>query len=131
MLRLPTAELVAGMGLRWIGNGADFVDDDGRLAAFDPTAYADGPSALLPREESIREFMQRERLTLGWAVLGEKRVHPSGFGFGANYPMLRISGTYVLGQERPGGFVKCMLDDPDVEDSETPLKVIDVIRSRA
>ena len=46
-LRLPSRELVAGLGLYWTGRGAEYVDDSGRLIAFDPTANEGGPDALL------------------------------------------------------------------------------------
>ena len=41
-LHLPTSELVTGLGLRWSGNGADYLDAAGQLAAFDPTAHDTG-----------------------------------------------------------------------------------------
>jgi hypothetical protein len=112
-LRLPAAELVSGMGLRWFGNGADFLDATRRLAAFDPTVHADGPSALLLREDLLREFLAREKLTLGWAVLGEKRVLSPGFRTGPYYPALRMSGAYVLtGDRSPVGFLKRVVNEP-------------------
>jgi hypothetical protein len=78
-LRLPTSELVTGLGFRWSGNDADYLDTAGQLAAFDPTAHTDGPSALLIRDDLLREFLARQGLTICWAVRGEKRVLGAGF----------------------------------------------------
>jgi len=109
-LRLPASDLLVGLGLRWSGNGADYLDAAGRLAAFDPTAHADGPSALLLRENMLKEFLAREKLTICWAVLGEKRVVGAGFS-PAFHASLRMSGAYILDNKGPVGFLKCMLDD--------------------
>jgi hypothetical protein len=118
-LRLPTSELIAGIGLRWIGIGADFVDAGGRLAAFDPTVHADGPSALLLREDLLREFLARENLTICWAVIGGKNVLLPRFDPGDNPPELRMSGAYILDNKGPVGFLKCTFDDP-TKDSGSP-----------
>ncbi|MFH1219129.1 MAG: AVAST type 2 anti-phage system protein Avs2 [Candidatus Eisenbacteria bacterium] len=128
-LRLPAAELVAGMALRWVGNGADFVNTEGRLAAFDPTVHAAGPSVLLLREELLQEFLAREKLTVCWTVLGEKRVLAPGFSPGHRYPALRMSGAYVLADKGLVGFLKCTLDDPDTKETSSPPRVLAFIRS--
>jgi hypothetical protein len=56
-LRLPGSELITGLRLRWSGHGAVYIDAWGRRAAYDPAAHAAGPSALLLREEPLREFL--------------------------------------------------------------------------
>jgi hypothetical protein len=56
-------------------------------------------------------------------------VLPPGLGTGPHYPALRIAGAYVLSQGRPIGFIKQMLDDPNVEDRSSGLRVISVVRS--
>ncbi|MBI1814243.1 MAG: ATP-binding protein [Deltaproteobacteria bacterium] len=117
-LRLPASELVTGLGLRWSANGADYLDVTGRLAAFDPTAHADGPSALLLRRDSLTEFLAREELAICWAVLGEKRVLGPGLD-PAYYARLRISGTYMLSDKGPVGFLKRALDGRETERHET------------
>ena len=113
-LRLPASELVTGLGLRWSGNGADYLDAAGRPAAFDPTAHADGPSALLLREDLLKEFLAREQLTVCWAVLGEKRVIGAGI-MPAYHASLRMSGAYRLSDKGPIGFLRCMLDDRETD----------------
>jgi hypothetical protein len=103
-LRLPASDLLTGLGLRWSGNNADYIDADGKLAAFDPTAHEDGPTALLLRGDLLREYLEREELALCWTVLGEKRV--IGAGHTPKYQAaLRISGAYTLGDMGPKGFL--------------------------
>jgi hypothetical protein len=131
-LRLPVSDLVTGLAIRWSGRGADFVDAADRVAAQDPTVYADGPSALLLREDLLREFLAREKLTICWTVLGQKRVLSPGLGAGPFHPALRLSGAYVLSEVGVKGFVKRMLDDPSSEvrtGHSSDLGVIDVARS--
>lgn len=112
-LRLPVAALVNGLGIRWSGHGADFVDSRGRIVAQDPRVRSDGPSGLLLREDILRGFLAREKLTIGWAVLGEKSV--LGAGFGRHRPAVRMSGAYVLGEGGPVGFMKHSFDDPELD----------------
>ncbi len=128
-LRLPVSELVSGLGMRWSGNGADFVNAAGRLAAQDPTVHEEGPSALLLGENVLREFLTREKLAICWAVLGEKRVLGARLSPGQHHAALRLSGAYVLGDKGPIGFVKYFLDDPAANGPAT--KPIAVLRSRA
>jgi len=128
-LRLPASELVTGLGIRWTGVGADFVDAGGRLAALDPTVHADGPSALLLREDLLREFLAREKLTICWTVLGEKRVLGAGFSPGQHHAALRLSGAYALGDKGPVGFLKCMLVDPKTKDPGSAPDVLALLRS--
>jgi hypothetical protein len=131
-LRLPVSDLVTGLGISWSGRGADFVDAADRVAAQDPTVHADGPSALLLREDLLREFLAREKLTICWVVLGQKLVLSPGFGAEPYHPALRMSGAYVLSEGRAIGFVKRMLDEPNSEQGKglsAGLEVINVARS--
>lgn len=128
MLRLPAVELVRGLGLRWSGSGADYLDAAGALAAFDPTAHAQGPDALLVRQDILQEFLARERLTICWSVLGEKRVLGAGFSR-EHHVSLRISGAYTLGDKGLVGFCKCMLDDGQGENPEIPSGLPAIIRT--
>jgi hypothetical protein len=105
-LRLLTPEIVENLGLRWSGNAADYLDVNSQLAAFDPTAKAEGPDALLIREEILKEYLVRENLALCWVVIGEKRVIGAGFDPG-HHSNLLISGAYVLGDTGPDGSYHC------------------------
>ena len=115
-LHLPVIDLASGLRIRWSGHGADFMDRAGRLGVQDPTVHSEGPSAMLLRDDLFGEFLVREKLTICWAVLGEKRVISPGFGIGPHHPWLRLSGAYVLSGERAVGFLKPMIHDPNGED---------------
>lgn len=128
-LRFPASDLVTGLGIRWSGSGADFLDPAGRVAAQDPTVYNNGPSTLLLREDLLREFLAREKLTICWVIGGEKRVLLPGFGAGPYHPVLRMSGAYVLSGGIPVGFLKHMCADPNTEDRASGLKIISIVRN--
>src|SRR5262249_49337270 len=68
-LRLPVKELLTGLHLRWTGTAADYVEDSGRVVAFDPTANTDGPSSLLVREDALTGWLEREQLAICWTVV--------------------------------------------------------------
>ena len=106
-LRLPAVSIVNGLGLHWTGNGADFIDASGQIAAFDPTAYEAGPDAVLVRAEELARFLKQEGLALCWTVIGEKRA----LGPSSQYcSSLRISGAYTLSTNGPKGFLKTFRD---------------------
>lgn len=129
-LYLPVVDLVRGLGIRWSGRGADFVDATDRVVAQDPTAHSDGPKGLLLRDDRLEEFLTREKLVMCWAVLGEKRVISRGFGAGPNHPWLRMSGAYVLSGKRVAGFVKRMIDERKGERAPAAaLRVVSIART--
>ena len=111
-LGLPGAHLVCALGLRWSGRGADFVDEAGLIAAQDPTVHSAGPSSMLLREDPLRDYLASERLTICWAVIGEKRVVSRGHGARRHFPWLRLSGSYVFSEGCATGFLKHMIDNP-------------------
>ena len=129
-LRLPVVDLVRGLGIRWSGRGADFVDGTDQVVAQDPTAHSEGPDGMLLRHDCLEEFLNREKLVMCWAVLGEKRVISPGFGAGPHHPWLRMSGAYVLSGKRVAGFVKRMIDERNGErDPAAALRVVSIVRT--
>lgn len=127
-LRLPVVDLVRGLGIRWSGRGADFVDGTDRVVAQDPRVHSEGPDCMLLRHDCLEEFLTREKLVMGWAVLGEKRVISPGFG-PEPHPWLRISGAYVLSGKGVEGFVKRMIDEHNGErDAAAALRVVNTAR---
>ena len=57
----PGQKIVRIGGLRWSGRAADFLTLDGTVATFDPSAHTAGPSALLLREDFVRELAEPAR----------------------------------------------------------------------
>ena len=103
-LHLPVQKIVQTGGLRWSGQAADFLDPYGEAAAFDPSAHAAGPSALLVREEFSRELMERHGLGIVWTVVCLKSIRLLDPAPGR--PLLRISGAYSLSETGPVGFMR-------------------------
>ena len=111
VLRLPDHDIVERLGLKWTRQGANFIDKEDRLAAFDPTAHGDGPSALLIREDLLRQYLSNEGLALCWTITGEKRV--LGGDWQSDHPgALRISGAYKYTDQGPEGFLNFFPDKP-------------------
>ena len=111
-LRLPHRDYIDHLGLRWSGTGVDYVDENGELAAFDPTAHSDGPSALLLRGESLKDYLKGKGLALCWTVIGEKLG--VGGDTDAEYRgYATISGAYCYAGEKLEGFLHYRKKLPD------------------
>jgi hypothetical protein len=124
-LNMPRAELITSLGLHWTGTGADFINAEGELVAFDPTVYQKGPAALLLREDLMREFLAREKLSLCWVVIGEKQV--IGPDLGSRYHgRMNMFGAYTLIEQGVTGFMNCFLenDTPDGDNEDILLHTI-------
>ena len=111
-LRLPHQDFIGHLGLRWSGDGADFLDENGGLAAFDPTSHGDGPSALLLREEFLKEYLKDNGLALCWTIIGEKWV-VGGDRSTENRGYATMSGAYRYMGEKPEGFLHYRRKLPD------------------
>ena len=122
-LHLPHQDFIGRLGLRWSGNGADFLDKSGELAAFDPTVHDDGPSALLLRKESLNGYLKANGLAFCWTIIGEKwgiggdsRTEHRGYA--------TISGAYSYLDGKLEGFLHYRKKSPDtivVEGLEEPI----------
>ena len=102
--QFPGQKIVRIGGLRWSGRVADLLDPDGNVAAFDPSAHTAGPSALLVREEFVRELMDQHGVGIVWTVVCLKSVKLLDPAPG--YPLLRLSGAYRLSETGPVGFMR-------------------------
>lgn len=105
-LNLPVCDLVTGLGLRWTGRNADWVDARAKLAVFDPTADTNGPDALLIRKDLIDEFLNRNGLTIFWTFLGEKLARAAGYS-GNVLSLVEMTGAYILRSDQIEGFLRC------------------------
>ncbi len=79
-LRLPSWDLMAGLGLDASGRDAHYVNSEGEVIAFDPTVLEKGPSALLVSHDAIRLYLAQEGLVLFFIISGEKRVFQRSYG---------------------------------------------------
>ena len=111
----PNSVLVDAMGLRWTGNGADFVDSQGVLVAFDPSAHDDCSSALLIRDDRLSEFLEQSCKALVWAIVGEKRAREPGSWIDCWAASVRRSGAYVYGDDPSRGHMQVFPEDPTGE----------------
>ena len=57
-LHLPHNDFIGHLRLEWSCNGADYLDETGALAAFDPNAHDNGPTALLLRKDLLERYLQ-------------------------------------------------------------------------
>jgi hypothetical protein len=128
-LRLPTRDLLDGMGLQWNGHGAEYVDPQGRVVASDPTAFDEGPSALLIRRDSLMGLLDRNDYSVCWAFLGEKRVLGPGLDPGY-HASLRLTGAFALQEGRLRGSLRCLQDHRDEVSGEVSQELISVIRAK-
>ena len=110
-LRLPTQQLVERLGLKWHGNGADYADRNDKPAAFDPTVYAEGPNALLIREDMLRQYLKDEGLALCWTIEGNKE----GGTLANNYDRWRFSGAYKFTDTGLDGYLRSFTDIPECD----------------
>ena len=93
-------------------SGADYLDETGALAAFDPNAHHDGPTALLLRKDLLDKYLLEKGLALCWVVMGEKQV-VGGKAITKYHGRLKMSGAYRYIENRPVGFLNCSADIPE------------------
>ena len=95
-LALPPENFVKALGLKWTGNGADFIDKQDRVVAFDPTAYEDGADVLLIREDVLKRFLRENDLALCWTIVGEKMVVGASDRHSQSLKFRKLTGAFLL-----------------------------------
>lgn len=112
-IRVPSRWIADGMGLRWAGVEGEFVDAQGNVVARDPSIHAAGPSALLVKRDAFLSFLERERCTVLWTLIGEKQV----LGWdedGVQWPgCLKLTGAYRLFRNRIRGQRRATYQGPE------------------
>lgn len=111
-LELPHNNFIDRLRLKWFGRGADYLDQGGNLAAFDPTVHEEGPTALLLREDVLRRYLAEEELVLCWQIVGEKLIigdKPTSAYQGS----LEISGFYRYTNKGPVGKLTTQVEMPE------------------
>ena len=111
-LNLPHYHFIDSMGLKWSGRGVAFQDCSGDVVALDPAACKGGPSALLIREDVLKDYLAKERLELCWVVLGEKLAIGGGSSESFHGAM-RLSGFYKYANQEPDQVsLRISVDEP-------------------
>ena len=114
-LRLPDRDFVESLGLRWFGSGTDYLDKDGRLAAFDPTTREEGARVLLIREDILKRYLSKNGLVFCWIISGERVVYRSQrLGHDG---VLNIFGVGILEENEPKIYLR-YVPDPQDENSD-------------
>ena len=98
-LALPPENFVKALGLKWTGNGADFIDEQGRIVTFDPTAYEDGADVLLIREDALKRFLKEDDIALCWTIVGEKMVAGLNHANQDSIRFRKMTGACILTKE--------------------------------
>ena len=106
---LPDHRFVLGCRLHWTGHAADYSDSCRELAAYDPSAHEDGPSALLIRADIFEKYLSENGLELCWVVTGEKQTMGTT---GQPYGWLQFHGAYVYRDGQPVGKAGSNYNEP-------------------
>lgn len=113
-LRLPDLDFVERLGLRWFGSGTDYLDEDGRLAAFDPTTREEGARVLLIREDILKRYLSKNGLVFCWIISGERVVYRSQRPErGHRDGILNIRGVGILEENEPRIYLRYI---PELQD---------------
>ena len=118
-LSLPNQDFIGFLALEWSGNGADYLDEAGNLAATDPTAREIGPSALLLRKDLLEKYLRERDLALCWVIWGEKWV-VGGDATEKYHGRLKTSGAYIYTSTGPMGFLTHSHDFPENSGMDSP-----------
>ena len=110
-LGVPHPNFINHFKLRWHGKHADYCDEDGKKAVFDPTAKELGPDATLMREDLLRKYLGERDLDLCWVVVGEKNI-TGGDAVDVYHGRLKISGAFRLTEDGPKGFINAVPEFP-------------------
>ena len=111
-LGVPHPRFINHFKLRWHGKHADYCDEDGKKAVFDPTAKEPGPNATLMREDLLRKYLDEHDLDLCWVVVGEKNI-TGGDAVDVYHGRSKISGAYRLTEDGPKGFTRAFPEIPE------------------
>ena len=116
----PHPRLVEAMNLRWTGKDAEFVDADGTLTIFDPSAHDDRYPALLVREDKLSQFLHDTDSAVVWAMLGEKQAIGAGERWSArsSFPLRRLTGAYAYRNGSLTGHRSTHLETPDTREAQ-------------
>lgn len=104
----PSTKMQQGLHLSFIHEEGELAGPDGRLACFDPSVNADGPSCLLVRKDLLLAYLKANNLVVFWLVSGEKRILSSNNTGDELNPNIdhNFEGFYYMDQEELKGSCK-------------------------
>jgi hypothetical protein len=105
-MELPSKWLIEEMGLKWGANDFEFIAEDGRVVAYDPSFTAEGPSVLLVSKPLLLKFLQEKGYDILWTLLAEKNTIGGFSSMSAWKGRLDISGVYRFEADKLKGGMK-------------------------
>ncbi|MBL8164702.1 MAG: ATP-binding protein [Anaerolineae bacterium] len=91
----PSQWLATSMKLKWNSREGEYVNQDGTLAAIDPSVDVFGPSSLLFNKHLLLQFLDENGYDLIWTLLGEKQIF-GGEDYGQANGYTKINGVFRL-----------------------------------
>lgn len=94
----PSQFLWQKMNLRQGKQTGECVNENGELVCFDPSVDTDQPSSFLVRKDLLLEFLQQNKLSLCWTLLGEKQIFHKPV-VKREFSITEFSGAYTLRED--------------------------------
>ena len=120
---VPHHELIAGLRLTWSGKGAEFLDENGQVAAFSAVGHGSAHTVLFIREDLVKCYVAQDDVVLCWTVAGTKMA-VGGEATMTYRGRLTITGFYEYRGEEPSGSINCEVDIPAADEpSDAPSRL--------
>lgn len=100
---LPSKWLADKLRIKWRDHEGQFYNDQGKLIAFDPSVYTEGPGSLLLDQDVLFGFLEENNLDIFWTVIGEKDVIGDSGNDRTDNGRLYICGVYWISKGLPKG----------------------------
>lgn len=97
------------MNLQASNVNGEWVDSEGKIICFDPSAIIGGSSCLLVRKDALAKFLEENDLQILWICRGEKQVLGDDYQFEQIRSWLEMSGVYTLENGRVKGGIQSIV----------------------
>jgi len=102
----PHEYMYLGMKLQYSKNVGEWLNENGQVVCFDPSARQGGSSVLIVKKDFFQNFLIKDKLKIFWTCLGEKNISGTSFGGEHFSKWLELSGVYSLIGESIEGEIK-------------------------